>query len=151
MTPTLQDRKREVRQMMLTARDALAQDAHQAASRAITARLLALPEYANATAILAYLNFGSEFDTAELIAAILASGRALILPRVDRDRRVLTLHRVDDLRDSVQPGIWGIREPDPQRCPFALQVIEEIPTTSSDRYVDRVVTETNLFVRSQLK
>ena len=199
MTPTLQDRKRELRRMVLKARDALAQDAHQAASRAITVRILALPEYANAAAVLAYLNFGSEFDTAELIAAILASGKALILPRVDRDRRVLTLHRVDDLRDSVQPGIWGIREPDPQRCPevapesvdlvvvpgvaftpkcarlgygggfydwliparrprvslvapaFALQVVEEIPTTSSDRYVDRVVTESNLFVRSQLE
>ena len=199
MTPTLQDRKRELRRMVLTARDALAQDIHRAASRAISARMLALPEFANATAILAYLNFGSEFDTAQLIAAILRSGKALVLPRVDRDRRVLTLHRVDDLRDSLQPGIWGIREPDPQRCPevvpesvdfvvipgvvftpkcarlgygggfydwlipalrpevslvapaFALQVIEDIPTTPSDRYVDCVVTESNLYVRSELK
>jgi len=194
-----QDRKRELRRTVLSARDALAQDTHRAASRAITARILALPEYANATAILAYLNFGSEFSTAELIAAILARGKALVLPRVDRDRRVLTLHRVDDLSDSVQPGIWGIREPDPQRCPevapesvdfvvvpgvaftpkcarlgygggfydwlipalrppvtlvapaFALQVFEEIPTTPSDGYVERVVTESNMFVRSQFK
>jgi 5-formyltetrahydrofolate cyclo-ligase len=197
MAPALRDRKRELRRTVLTARNALAPDLHQAASRTITARMLAQREYGNATVILAYLSFGSEFDTAEMIAAVLGSGKVLVLPRVDRDRRMLRLHRVDDLSNSTQAGVWGIREPDPQHCPefapesidlvvvpgvaftpkcarlgygggfydrliptlrpqvslvaaaFALQVIDDIPTTPRDCYVDRVVTELKCYGRSQ--
>ncbi len=67
--------------------------------------------------MLAYLSFGSEFDTAEFIQALSRQGATLVLPRIERDRRALTLHAVADLSNDLAPGVWGIREPRPESCP----------------------------------
>jgi len=86
------------------------------ASRRITDQLLKLPSFDSAAAVLVYLSFGSEFDTSAFIAAILAQGRRLILPRVNKKLRSLELFSVTDLARDVVPGVWGIREPNPDRC-----------------------------------
>ena len=48
---------------------------------------------------------------------MLADGKVLVLPRVVREPRSLTLHAVTDLGADLLPGVWGIEEPDPARCP----------------------------------
>ena len=88
-------------------------------SAAITARLLRLPAYRNAGIVSAYMSIGSELDTAAFVAEVLASGKQLLLPRVDRSARSLVFHFVGDLERDLVPGIWGIREPDPAHCPVA--------------------------------
>ena len=65
---------------------------------------------------LGYASFGSELDTRPLLRAVLASGRVLALPRIDRAARRLVLHQVRDLGTELRPGVWGISEPDPERC-----------------------------------
>jgi 5-formyltetrahydrofolate cyclo-ligase len=85
----------------------------------ITDRLLALPEFAIARGVAGYASFGSEFDTEAFNAAVLASGKQLILPRIDRPRRAMIFHAVIELQESLLPGVWGIREPDPTVCPPA--------------------------------
>jgi 5-formyltetrahydrofolate cyclo-ligase len=85
-------------------------------SRAITARLLILPELELARCVLAYLSFGSEFDTTEFVRTLQSRGCALVLPRIDLARRNLSLYRVSDPELDTMPGVWGIREPDPERC-----------------------------------
>ncbi len=112
----LDEAKRALRARVLEARDALAQAVREQASAAITRRLLALPAFETAGAVLSYAGFGSEFDTSAFNAAVLTAGKALLLPRVDRARRVLRLHRVRDPLTDLLPGLWGIREPDPARC-----------------------------------
>jgi 5-formyltetrahydrofolate cyclo-ligase len=67
--------------------------------------------------VLAYLSFGSEFDTHEFVRALQSRDCALVLPRIDLARRNLSLHWVGDPESETLPGVWGIREPDPQRCP----------------------------------
>jgi 5-formyltetrahydrofolate cyclo-ligase len=47
---------------------------------------------------------------------VLASGRTLVLPRVDRETRLLVLHEVRGLDTELRPGTWGIPEPAPARC-----------------------------------
>lgn len=103
--------KSALRKEILAARDALPLAERQSASAAITTRLLALDAYRGARCILAYMSFGSEFDTAALIADALAAGKELCLPRVERATRRLMLHRVHDLAADLQAGTWGIREP----------------------------------------
>jgi 5-formyltetrahydrofolate cyclo-ligase len=195
LAPSLRDAKRALREQVLAMREALAASARQAANKAITATITALPEFAPASVVLAYLSFRSEFDTAEFIDAVRASGKTLLLPRVERERRMLALHRVDDLSDALCAGPFGIREPDPERCPrvapdavdfalvpgvaftpqcarlgygggfydrlipefrssvplvaaaFAVQIVADLPVSATDRPVDRVVTETDSFVR----
>jgi 5-formyltetrahydrofolate cyclo-ligase len=65
---------------------------------------------------MAYVGFGSEFDTAVFIADVLAQGKTLVLPRVERAQRALKLHAVRDPDTELRAGVWGIREPRPDLC-----------------------------------
>ena len=115
----LRDDKQRLRTRVLGLRAALDRAERAHLSHLITAQLLSLPEFERVGCVLAYLSFGSEFDTDEFVHALQARGCALVLPRIDLARRALTLHRVDDPDFDTLPGVWGIREPDPQRCPSA--------------------------------
>lgn len=117
----LRDDKQKLRTRLLSLRTALDRAEHARLCGLITARLLGLPEFERAGCVLAYLSFGSEFDTGEFVRSLQARGCALVLPRIDVARRTLTLHRVSDPEADTLPGVWGIREPDPQRCPNADQ------------------------------
>ena len=109
-------RKSELRQMVLARRDTIPQILRQTRSEALTRQVQALPEFATAGTVMAYMSMGSEFDTSTLVDAVLARGARLVLPRVDRASKTLALYQVEDLQDSLQAGVWGIREPDPRRC-----------------------------------
>jgi len=116
----LRARKQALRRQILSQRTALEPAERGRLSDSITATLLTLPELARAHCVLAYLSFGSEFDTGAFVHALQLRGSTLVLPRIDRARRALTLHRVQDPQGDTLPGVWGIREPDPQRCPLAV-------------------------------
>lgn len=103
--------KPALRKQILAARDALPPDLRGELSARITFRLLALDTWRDARCVLAYMSFGSEFETAALLADALAGGKTLCLPRVVRGTRELALHRVANLNDELQDGTWGIREP----------------------------------------
>lgn len=110
--------KAALRKQIIAARDALTPPARRALSARITPQLLALDAYRNARCVLAYMSFGSEFETAGLVEDALANGKQLCLPRVDSGTRQLALHRVEDLGRDLQSGVWGIREP-LESCPPA--------------------------------
>ncbi len=116
---TLRQQKQTRRKEILSQRAALDHSEHSRLSRAITQSVLTLPEFRRARCVLAYLSFGSEFDTGEFVRALQSRGCALVLPRIDLARRNLSLHRVVDPELDTVPGVWGIREPDPERCASA--------------------------------
>ena len=66
---------------------------------------------------MAYMSFGGEFDTSQWVAAVRASGRRLVLPRVDGASRAIRIHEVRDLQRELAAGVWGIREPRVDLCP----------------------------------
>ena len=66
----LHERKQALRQLIRAARAALDPAEHAHLSRAITARLLELPEFERASCVLAYLSFGTEFDTRGFVSAL---------------------------------------------------------------------------------
>lgn len=107
----LREAKQALRAAVLAARDAIPADAHARLSAAIVARTAALPAFAAARTVLLTLPFRSEWDSRELARDVIASGRRCVLPRVDRDARVLALHAVADLAVDVAPGHLGIPEP----------------------------------------
>jgi 5-formyltetrahydrofolate cyclo-ligase len=110
--------KAALRRQLIAARDALPPATRRELSARITPQLLALDAYRQASCVLAYMSFGSEFDTAALVTDALASGRQLCLPRVDRNTRRLELHYVENPDRDLQTGTWGIREPRAE-CPPA--------------------------------
>jgi 5-formyltetrahydrofolate cyclo-ligase len=113
----LRSAKKALRASVMARRDALDAETRRRDSQAITARLLALPEYRAAGVVCAYASFGSEFDTATFCSDVVAAGKRLLLPRVNRTARMLELREVKNLRDDLVAGVWGIREP-AERCPI---------------------------------
>ena len=123
----LRPAKQALRRQILAERAALSTHERARLSGLITARLLDLPELERARCVLAYLSFGHELSTAGLVAFLRERKVTVVLPRIERAAHRLDLYRVDDLSLDTTPGVWGIREPDPQRCrPAALNEIDLI-------------------------
>jgi 5-formyltetrahydrofolate cyclo-ligase len=120
-TDASHDRKRKLRERVLAARAAMLPEARAAASSAIARHLLGMPPLVTARTVAAYVGFDTELDTLPFLAAVLAQGRRLLLPRVvdveSPERRHLVLHQVGDIDRDTRPGRWGIREPDASVCP----------------------------------
>jgi 5,10-methenyltetrahydrofolate synthetase len=108
--------KAALRREILAHRDALDPAARARLSAAALERTQALDVFRQARVVLGYASFGSELDTRPFLHAVLAGGRTLVLPRVDRVARRLVLQQVRDLETELQPGTWGIPEPVPARC-----------------------------------
>jgi len=110
------------------ARDALPAAARRALGARISARVLELDAWHAAGGVLLYLSFGSEFDTAPLVAAALAHGKRLCLPRLNRDRNALEIHYVHDVEHDTAPGAFGVREPLPACARAGLGEIDFVLT-----------------------
>ena len=79
----LKQAKRALRREILAERDALAENDRSARSRAIADRFLGLADVAGAETVLAFWSFGSEVDTAPLIAGLRSQGKTVALPRIE--------------------------------------------------------------------
>ena len=108
--------KQSIRKSVLAQREQLPAEARAAHSAAITCRLLELPQYREAGAVLGYMNFGSEFASDGFAAQALADGKRLALPKVNRHANHLDLYWVEDFENQLAQGLWGIREPLVERC-----------------------------------
>ncbi len=116
MTINITAQKKALRQQVLTERDVLLEVERLDISRIITERLTTLPEYSRAQVVLAYMNFGSEFNSSLFVRRALADAKTVLLPRVDKVVNELAIYRVDDPVRQLSPGAWGIMEPVPERC-----------------------------------
>src|ERR1019366_5854790 len=105
-----------IRKKLLALREKLSPGVRVACSEAISARIVKLEIYRQADAILGYMNFGAEFASELWIQQVLADGKKLALPRVNRHTNQLDLYWVDDLENQLAAGLWGIREPIVERC-----------------------------------
>lgn len=108
--------KQDIRHIILSQRGQLPANVRAAHSATITQRLLKLPEYRHAGAVLGYMNFGAEFDSSLWVGRALAEGKRVALPRVNRHTNHLDLYWVEDPETQLMTGSWGIREPLVERC-----------------------------------
>lgn len=108
--------KAEIRKRLLALREQLPHPARIACSEAISARIAAMDIYRQAGTILGYMNFGAEYASELWVQRVLADGKRLALPRVNRHTGRLDLYWVDDPETQLERGLWGIREPVVERC-----------------------------------
>ena len=118
------EEKAGLRAKMRAVRDAIPPEARQAASQAIAARALELPELADAKAVLLYGATPEEADPALLEAGLRARGARIAYPRV-AGPHALSLHWITDPAHLVR-GAFGIREPTPDAAYARLEEIEAI-------------------------
>ena len=135
----LQAEKKQMRDAVLTRRDAMLPSARAVASHAIIEKLCNLPGYHHAKVVLTYMGFGSEIETRSFVERILVDGKIVVLPRVDRASRSLILHAVHGLTE-LATSKWGIREPRAETPSVPLSTIEFVllPGVAFDRAGNRL-------------
>ncbi len=102
--------KSEVRAQLMKKRDAIPPEVRRAKDRLIRERLLAVDEIRNAKMLFFFASFRSEVDTLEPMKSLLAEGKRVVLPKVDRENHLLLLYEIKGLEELV-PGYMGIPEP----------------------------------------
>jgi len=83
----------------------LQEDGARRASEQLATTVLALPEIENARSVMICLSFGGEVDTWRLAAMLLGAGKEVWVPRVDRERDGLVLHRYPCELEELSTGL----------------------------------------------
>ena len=96
----------------------LAMDPQEKAAwdRRITANLLRSPRYREAKRGLLFVSKPIEIDTHSLIRTALQQGKQVLLPRCLNEQGHMEFFAIQSWEDLV-PGLYGLLEPDPERCP----------------------------------
>ncbi len=102
--------KSELRAVLLKKRDAIPAEVRRAKDRLIRERLLSLGEIREAKVFFFFASFRSEVDTIVPMKTLLAEGKRIVLPKVDRQNHLLLLYEIKDLEELVS-GYMGIPEP----------------------------------------
>lgn len=102
--------KSNLRTELLKKRDAIPPEVRRAKDRLIRERLLALDEIKVANLIFFFASFRSEVDTLVSMGTLLAEGKRVVLPKVDRENHLLHLYEIKSIEELV-PGYMGIPEP----------------------------------------
>lgn len=133
--------KVEIRRIALQARRALSEDERRIKSRRICETVLSLAEYRTAQAVMVYLDFRDEVETTELAGRILQAGKRLLIPLCKQARTSLIACEIFNLSDDLHSGLWGIREPHPEKIrPVSPKNIDLaiVPGASFDNQGNRI-------------
>ena len=132
VTVSISEQKKQLRWQIKARLDRLGGEQRKQSSRQISARLQQLVEFHQAFNIMAFASFGQEVETGAICQAILAQGKQLVLPRMQKEVDVsgclihyLQLYTVQDMADTC-PGPWGIPEPHPRRCALTEHAVIDL-------------------------
>jgi 5-formyltetrahydrofolate cyclo-ligase len=112
--------KAAIRKRVLDARFALSAAERRSRSAEIERALFSLPEFSGTPVVMFFASFQSEVETHHMIRRALAHGKRVVLPKVRG--KELALLEIGNFDRDVQPGAWGIPEPETGR-PVALSDI----------------------------
>lgn len=131
-TDSLQLAKRELRQTVISRRNALPEAMRIEASRLIRSRLLALPVVQEAHSLFIFISYSSEVDTHPLISTLLEAGRRVAAPKIVDKTTMLAV----PIRswEELQPDRMGILTPTgntPDDGPFNVAVTPGVAFTEA--------------------
>jgi 5-formyltetrahydrofolate cyclo-ligase len=107
--------KKQMRQQVISKRNALTTVEHTVASSLILEHLKNIPEFKFARAVAGFVAFRNEVATKEILEMILSKKIALFLPRINPSTRTMQFYHITDLRQLIKNNM-GILEPDPEKC-----------------------------------
>jgi 5-formyltetrahydrofolate cyclo-ligase len=114
--------------------------ARAAAEAAIARRVWSVPEVAAARTLLLFADLPEEVSTDAIADEARRRGVATLYPRTLPETREMALHRVRGPGELLA-GNYGIREPDPSRCPVVAEAEIEValvPGLAWDRAGNRL-------------
>ncbi len=111
--PPTASAKAELRRELLAARRALSPENRRAAAAALAVRSFELPELAGARTVAAYVSIGTEPGTRELLDALRAAGKQVLLPLLlpDNDLDWAAYEGPATLGEAAHPGKMRLLEP----------------------------------------
>ncbi|WP_435885557.1 5-formyltetrahydrofolate cyclo-ligase [Streptomyces subrutilus] len=124
-----QHAKTALRRHLLAARRALDPGARRTAAAALAARALGLPELAGARTVAAYVSVGSEPGTRELLDALRAAGKRVLLPVLlaDNDLDWAVYGGPGTLAEAAHTGKMTLLEPaGPRLGPQAVTTADAV-------------------------
>lgn len=130
--------KRQIRQEILSRRDAVPETERAKMSRAIFRRVLDLPEFSCAGQVLLFAGYGSEPDTLPWIQECVSRGKRVFCPRVIGE--VMEFFEIETEK-QLAAGYKGIREPladEHKRYIPGLRDFMLVPGTVFDREGNRI-------------
>lgn len=105
----LREQKRALRKEILAKRDALPIQERKMADMAMADRIIGHQWFYGAEVLLAFVNYGSEISTMEIIEEALRKGKKVFVPRIEGEE--MYFYRITSMEELVE-GYKGIPEPD---------------------------------------
>jgi len=105
--------KKNFRSSALRARDALTEQQRKLKSSLIIEQLCSMRAVQDAGSFFVYVSFSSEVETHNLIRKLLAEGKRVCVPFVDRASNTMTASLIKSMEHDLAPGCFGILEPAP--------------------------------------
>lgn len=102
------DLKRNLRREVLSLRDNIPEKERERGRILITERICNHQMFCSSDILLAFVNYGSEIDTQDIISEALKKGKVVYVPRVEGED--MNFYRINSLEDLCV-GYKGIREP----------------------------------------
>ncbi|MES2205319.1 MAG: 5-formyltetrahydrofolate cyclo-ligase [Pseudomonadota bacterium] len=116
--------KTELREAMQRQRRLLSASARRTQDQQLFEQLKDLPSVRYSKRLLMTLSFNGECDTWSFARWAITHKGSIVLPRVDREKRILSLHWVDNLESQVEAGFHGVHEPLPSCATADISEIE---------------------------
>lgn len=118
----------QLRKSILATRNQLTRKERESKSREIRQRLLSLEEISSGQTIFAYVSFGSEVATHELIDSLLAMEKTVVVPIIRVKEKRLDAIRITDRAADLEAGYWDIPEPKEKLCATSMVSPKAIDT-----------------------
>ncbi len=125
--------KSEQRARALRSRRSLSSEEIGSLSDAVARRFLELPEFKEARVVATYIAKADEVQTSGIVAASLAAGKTLIVPRADPATGALSFVPIGSMAE-LSPGHFGVLEPRPGagEVPLGAADVVVIPVVAWD-------------------
>jgi 5-formyltetrahydrofolate cyclo-ligase len=100
--------KKQIRSYIVGIKHTLDDDTLLSNSKAVTDKILNLPQYKAAEKVFIFCSINREIDTKFIIQDALANNKIIALPKVDNNEMIF--HKVKGF-DELNDGFFGVREP----------------------------------------
>ena len=112
----IREKKSSIRTDMIKMMDALSDDDFKEKTGQVEERLFDFANFMEANIPLLYMNLPHEVPTQRMIEWCFDHKKIVVLPAFGKEKRTMTLMKVDDIERDLKPGPRGVLEPDPERC-----------------------------------
>lgn len=112
----IKEKKSSIRTDMIKMKDALSDDDFSEKTRHVEERLFDFANFIEARIPLLYMNLSYEVPTMRILEWCSDNHKIVVLPAFGKEKRTMTLMKVDDIEKDLRMGPRGVLEPDPGRC-----------------------------------